>query len=197
MMLMNAKAKELGMTRTTFRSPHGLPPSSRKIAEGDLTTPRDFAILCRHLVLKTDVLKYTSVKKRDFGPLRANGPLHMINHNKLMGKVDGVDGLKTGYTASAGYCLSATALRNNRRVIVVIMGSFGPQGHIDRGASRDRKTIELLTSSFAALPAGSPEFVGKAWATPVSPVSSIEGTSGAPASADEPMVKFNFGPNKR
>jgi D-alanyl-D-alanine carboxypeptidase (penicillin-binding protein 5/6) len=197
--LMNAKAKELGMTRTTFRSPHGLPPSSRKITEGDLTTPRDFAMLCRHLVLKTDVLKYTSAKERDFGPLRAKGPQHMINHNKLLGKVDGVDGLKTGYTASAGYCLSATALRNNRRVIVVIMGSFGPQGNIDRGASRDRKTIELLTSSFAALPAGSPEFVGKAWATPVSPVSAsaTEGTPGAPATADEPMVKFNFGPQKK
>ncbi len=197
--LMNAKAKELGMTRTTFRSPHGLPPSSRNIAEGDLTTPRDFALLCRHLVLKTDVLKYTSAKERDFGPLRAKGPQHMINHNKLMGKVDGVDGLKTGYTKSAGYCLSATALRNNRRVIVVIMGAFGPQGKIDLGASRDRKTIELITSSFAALPAGSPAFVGTPWAAPVSPVSAspTEGTPGAPASSDEPMVKFNFGPKKK
>jgi D-alanyl-D-alanine carboxypeptidase (penicillin-binding protein 5/6) len=197
--LMNSKAKELGMTRTTFRSPHGLPPSSRKIAEGDLTTPRDFALLCRHLVLKTDVLKYTSAKERDFGPLRAKGPQHMINHNKLMGKVDGVDGLKTGYTKSAGYCLSATALRNNRRVIVVIMGAFGPQGKIDLGASRDRKTIELISSSFAALPAGSPAFVGASWAAPVSPISAspTEGTPGAPASTDEPMVKFNFGPKKK
>ncbi len=197
--LMNAKAKELGMTRTTFRSPHGLPPKSRKLADGDLSTPRDFALLCRHLVLKTDVLKYTSAKQRDFGPLRAKGPQHMINHNKLMGKVDGVDGLKTGYTASAGYCLSATALRNNRRVIVVIMGALGAEGKIDLGASRDRKTIELLASSFAALPAGSPAFVGAPWAAPVSPLSpSAEpGAPGAAPSADEPMVKFNFGPKKK
>ncbi|HEY9248870.1 MAG TPA: D-alanyl-D-alanine carboxypeptidase family protein, partial [Rariglobus sp.] len=142
--LMNAKARELGMTHTTFRSPHGLPPASRRTADGDLTTPRDFATLCRYLVLKTDVLSYTSVKERDFGPGRAKGPQHMINHNKLLGRVDGVDGLKTGYTQGAGYCLSATALRNNRRVIVVIMGAFGPGGQIDKGVSRDRKTIELL-----------------------------------------------------
>src|SRR6185437_7197039 len=60
--LMNAKARELGMTRTLFRSPHGLPPPSRHIADGDLTTPRDFAILCRYLLKNTDVLRYTSVR---------------------------------------------------------------------------------------------------------------------------------------
>jgi D-alanyl-D-alanine carboxypeptidase len=65
--LMNAKARELGMTHTTFRTPHGLPPANRHLAEGDLTTPLDFALLCRHLVLKTDVLKYTSIKSRKFG----------------------------------------------------------------------------------------------------------------------------------
>ena len=84
-------------------------------------------------------------------------------------------------------------------MIVVIMGSFGPEGKIDLGASRDRKAIELISSSFAALPAGSPAFVGAPWAAPVSPVSAsaAEGTPGAPASADEPMVKFNFGPKKK
>ncbi len=64
---MNAKARELGMTRTTFRSPHGFPPPSRRIDEGDLTTPRDYALLCRYLLLHTDILKYTSVKTRTFG----------------------------------------------------------------------------------------------------------------------------------
>jgi D-alanyl-D-alanine carboxypeptidase len=156
--LMNAKARELGMTHTTFRTPHGLPPSSRRVADGDLTTPRDFALLCRHLLLKTDVLKYTSVQKRDFGPDRPKGPQQMSNHNKLLGKVAGVDGLKTGYTLGAGYCLSATAQRNGRRIIVVIMGSFGPNGQIDQGHSRDIKTIEMFERGFAALPAGSPAF---------------------------------------
>ena len=203
--LMNAKATELGMTHTTFRSPHGLPPSNRKIADGDLTTPRDFAMLCRHLLLKTDVLKYTSVKERDFGPLRPKGPQHMINHNKLLGRVDGVDGLKTGYTNGAGYCLSATALRDNRRVIVVIMGAFGPGKKIDLGASRDRKAIELLSSSFAALPPGSPVFVGAPWSSPISPISPVsplspsapEGSTVTSPAADEPMVKFNLGPKKK
>src|SRR5262249_35016476 len=93
--LMNAKAHALGMTHSTFRTPHGLPPPSRREADGDLTTPRDFAILCRHLVQNTDVLKYTSVKERDFGAARAKGPEKMRNHNNLLGKIPGVDGLKT------------------------------------------------------------------------------------------------------
>jgi D-alanyl-D-alanine carboxypeptidase (penicillin-binding protein 5/6) len=154
--LMNAKARELGMAHTTFRTPHGLPPSSRRIADGDLTTPRDFAVLCRHLVLNTDVLKYTSIRTRDFGAGRKDGPQHMRNHNNLLGKVTGVDGLKTGYTVGAGYCLSATAERNGRRVIAVIMGSFGPNGQIDKGKTRDLKAIELIERGFAAQPAVMP-----------------------------------------
>jgi D-alanyl-D-alanine carboxypeptidase (penicillin-binding protein 5/6) len=151
--LMNAKAKELGMANTTFRTPHGLPPKGRKIADGDLTTPRDFAVLSRYLLQKTDVLKYTSVLNRDFAPNRQFGETqHMKNHNNLLGKVAGVDGLKTGYTEGAGYCLSATAQRNGRRVIAVIMGSFGPNGQIDKGKARDLKTVELLEQGFAKLP---------------------------------------------
>ncbi len=156
--LMNAKAREIGMTHTTFRSPHGLPPPSRRIADGDLTTPRDFALLCRYLLLHTDVLKYTSVRTRDFAPNRSKGPEHMENHNKLLGKVAGVDGLKTGYTEGAGYCLSATAERNGRRLIVVVMGSFGPGGQKDLGRTRDLKAVELLERGFNALPAGAPSF---------------------------------------
>lgn len=201
--LMNAKARELGMTRTTFRTPHGLPPKSRRIEDGDLTTPRDFALLCRYLVSRTDVIKYTSAKERDFGPARARGPQHMINHNKLLGRVEGTDGLKTGYTQGAGYCLSATAQRNNRRVIIVIMGCFGPQGNIDRGVSRDRKTIELFADCFAKLPAGGPAFTGPA----VSPVMAGEAESPVrsapsngttpPESTDGPMVKFTLKPGKK
>jgi len=152
--LMNAKARSLGMTHTTFRTPHGLPPPSRREADGDLTTPRDFSLLCRYLVQNTDVLKYTSVRERKFGAGRAKGPQDMHNHNNLLGKIPGVDGLKTGYTQSAGYCLSATAERNGRRVITVIMGSFGPGRQIDKGRARDLKAVELIERGFAALPAG-------------------------------------------
>jgi len=187
--LMNAKARELGMTHTTFRTPHGLPPSNRRLEDGDLTTPRDFALLCRHLIQHTDVLKYTAVRERDFGPLRAKGPQHMINHNKLLGKVAGVDGLKTGYTNGAGYCLSATAERNGRRLIVVIMGSFGPGGQIDKGRARDLKTIDLIERGFAAMPAG------PAVASPLAhvPMTAAEKSAATPAPAatdDAPVIKF-------
>jgi D-alanyl-D-alanine carboxypeptidase len=154
--LMNAKARALGMTHTTFRTPHGLPPPSRREADGDITTPRDFSLLCRYLVQNTDVLKYTAVRERDFGTGRAKGPQHMRNHNNLLGKIPGVDGLKTGYTQSAGYCLSATAERNGHRVITVIMGSFGPGRQIDKGRARDLKAVELIERGFAALPADAP-----------------------------------------
>ena len=154
--LMNTKARELGMDRTVFRTPHGLPPTGRRIKDGDLTTPHDYALLCRHLVLHTDVLHYTSVRTRDFGSGRKQGPQHMRNHNNLLGKVTGVDGLKTGFTDGAGYCLSATAERNGRRVIVVIMGALGPNGQRDLGKARDLKAIELLERGFAALPATIP-----------------------------------------
>lgn len=178
--MMNAKARELGMTQTIFRSPHGLPPASRRMADGDLTSPRDFARLCRHLIQNTDVLTYTSIREREFGPNRAGGPMKMRNHNNLLGKIPGVDGLKTGYTHSAGYCLSATAERNSRRIIVVIMGSFGPGRQIDRGRARDLKTIELLDQGFATLPPATVPLVkGTALSAP------------APRATDIPTVKTN------
>ncbi|MBA4136871.1 MAG: D-alanyl-D-alanine carboxypeptidase [Opitutus sp.] len=148
---MNAKAHALGMNATTFRTPHGLPPPSRRVSEGDLSTSRDFALLCRHLIRQTDVLKYTAIRERPFGPARTQGLLQMRNHNNLLGKVAGVDGLKTGYTAAAGYCLSATAERNGRRVIAVVMGALGPGRTVDKGRFRDLKAIEFLDRGFAAL----------------------------------------------
>lgn len=198
--LMNAKAKELGMNNTTFRTPHGLPPKGRKIADGDLTTPRDFALLSRHLLQKTDVLKYTSVVQRDFAPNRQYGETqHMKNHNNLLGKVAGVDGLKTGYTEGAGYCLSATAQRNGRRVIAVVMGSFGPHGQIDKGKTRDLKTVELLEKGFAALPPGPAAPVAAASpitpsASPIVPAPKAAAPEAAPAG--EQPLKFSV-PKKK
>lgn len=208
--LMNAKARALGMTRTTFRTPHGLPPPSRRVEEGDLSTPRDFALLCRHLVLHTDVLKYTAVRDRPFGPNRAQGPIQMRNHNNLLGKIAGVDGLKTGYTQSAGYCLSATAERNGRRVIAVIMGSFGPGRSIDKGRARDLKAIELIDRGFAANPAAlaaTPVVKTTPAAAPVAPaeVPTVRTDKAAPAAAPagqastpaEPMFKFRVIPPEK
>jgi D-alanyl-D-alanine carboxypeptidase (penicillin-binding protein 5/6) len=177
---MNAKAKEIGMKHTIFRTPHGLTSKSQSITEGDLTTPRDFAILCRYLVQKTDVLNYSSIRERDFAPNRAKGPIHMENHNRLIGRVIGVDGLKTGYTENAGYCLSATAERNGRRIVAVIMGCFGPKGEKDYGRSRDQKMIELLERGFAGLNAGQAPAVAPTAAKPTAPKPATSATTPAP-----------------
>lgn len=185
--LMNAKSKSLGMTHSTFRTPHGLPPSNRRIDESDLTTPRDFALLSRHLLRNTDVLKYTSVKTRPFGPPVRATAVEMRNHNNLLGKVAGVDGLKTGFTNGAGFCLSATAQRNGRRVLVVMMGS--PDSH-----TRDLKVSEFLERGLASVPAApmpapisadSPIRPAPAGAAPASPAA-------APANPDQPTVKFSI-----
>lgn len=192
--LMNAKARELGMNHTSFNSPHGLPPNSRRTQDGDISTARDFAVLCRHLLLRTDVLKYTSVSRRMFGNERASGPIDMINHNKLLGKVAGVDGLKTGYTKDAGYCLSATAERNGRRLVVVIMGSYGPGGRADYGQSRDLKTIELMEKGFAALPVGSSNFAAARGKFVQPAVIPLDGPTSKPVPAGAPAVEADAGP---
>ena len=192
--LMNEKAKALGMLNTTFRTPHGLPPSDRNTSNGDLTSPRDFALLARHLLLNTDVLKYSSVRRRNFGaPVRVQ-PVVMDNHNHLLDRVSGVDGLKTGFTNGAGFCLTATALRNGHRVIVVIMGDTDKR-------SRDNKVIELLEQGFAAIPSDSPPFAASVpanspagpspfAAAPMTAETARPATSATPG--EEPMIKFNI-----
>lgn len=178
--LMNAKARELGMTHTTFRTPHGLPPANRKAADGDLTTPRDFALLSRWLLHMTDVTKYTGVRQRSFGEGRrsADRVIAMTNHNHLIGKVAGVDGLKTGFTNSAGFCLSATAERNGRRVIVVVMGSPDSK-------TRDLKVMELLERGFATLAATPAPLPKISTGAP----SAAPATSAATKPTDMPVVK--------
>ena len=199
--LMNAKARELGMTHTTFRTPHGLPPANRRITDGDLTTPRDFALLCRHLVLTTNVLKYTSVRTRQFGAGVRAKPMDMVNHDHLIEHVDGVDGLKTGFTNGAGFCLSATALRHNRRVITVVMGSPDSK-------TRDLKVTEFLDRGFAALPLTGHAFVPVAASAPANPaatasqspvtpapVAPVKPAASTPADA-APAIKFSV-PGKK
>ena len=197
---MNARAQSLGMKHTIFRSPHGLPPSSRKIDEGDLTSPRDLALLSRELLLHTDVLKYSSVKTRNFGEGVRAKPVVMNNHNHLLGAVTGVDGLKTGFTNAAGFCLAATGQREGRRVIVVLMGS--PDRKV-----RDAHVRELIEQGFAKIPAssvftgGAVTAVSPVAASPVSPVapaaSAETPASPAPAAgADAPAVHFEI-PGRR
>ena len=146
--LMNKRAQELGMTSTIIHSVHGLPPGPGQ--EHDVTTARDFALLCRELLKHKDTLRYTATRERAFRP---SDPRHMImmrNHDHLLGAVEGVDGLKTGFFAEAGYSIAITAQRNGQRVIAIVIGST------DRKV-RDAKATELVAKGFLALgPAAQP-----------------------------------------
>lgn len=194
---MNTRARELGLTHTTFRSPHGLPPASRKISEGDLSSPRDLALLSRELLLRTDILKYSSVTTREFGVGVRAKTVVMNNHNHLLRSVAGCDGLKTGFTNSAGFCLAATAQRDGKRVIVVVMGSP------DR-RTRDAHVRRLIEEGFAKIPenslfSGAPLPVAPVAAEAVSPVAPLPSTGApAPAPDDEPpTVEFRLPGKKR
>jgi len=177
---MNARARSLGMTNTEWKSPHGLPPASRRLADTDQTSPRDLATLSLTLLRETDILRYTSAGPRPFGAgVRAQAQM-MDNHNNLLGKVHGVDGLKTGFTRAAGFCLSATAERDGRRLVAVIMGAPTSQ-------QRDIKMAELIEYGFSllAVPELAPVFE-----TPVIDLSTP--VTSDPQPAEIPAVRFEL-----
>ena len=145
--LMNAKAQQLGMSNTRYASVHGLPPAAGQ--KNDVSSARDMATLSRELCKHPAVFAYTSASYRQF---RANTPkpFDMRTHNPfLKDGVDGCDGFKTGYTATAGWSIVVTAKRGGRRVIVVVLGS-------DERKMRDAKARELLNKAFALLPVAAP-----------------------------------------
>ncbi len=112
---MNERAKELGLTSTTFKNPHGLD------AEGHVSSAKDMAIMARELLKHPKILEFTSIYE-DYLQKKDGTSTWLVNTNKLVRFYDGVDGLKTGFTSSAGYCLTATAMKNNLRLIAVVMG---------------------------------------------------------------------------
>ena len=140
--LMNHKAKELGMNSTVFHSVHGLPPAPGQ--EHDVTTARDFSLLCREVVKHPQALKYTSTREH---PFRQNNPGRAVTlrtHNHLLGHVEGCDGLKTGFFAQAGFSIAVTAVRQGQRVIVVLLDSPDLK-------TRDHAATELVAKGFTAL----------------------------------------------
>ncbi len=140
--LMNRKAKQLGMTSTEFRSVHGLPPARGQ--EHDVTTARDLAILCRELLKHPDTLRYTSTRERTFRPNAGPKTVVMRTHNHLLARVDGCDGLKTGYITQAGFSIAVTASRNGQRIVAVVLDSIDLK-------TRDARAAELVAKGFAAL----------------------------------------------
>lgn len=132
---MNLKAKELGMKNTKFYNTNGLPSEESEM--GNYTTAYDVALMTRELLNYPNVLNYTSVW---IDHLRA-GDSFLRNTNKLVRFYDGADGVKTGYTTEAGFCLSATAQRAGLRFISVIMKA--PSSQV-----RFEESKELLSSAF-------------------------------------------------
>ncbi len=108
---MTTKAKQLGMTRTQFGNASGLPDESM------VSTARDMATLAMRL--QDDFPQYYDLFSTT--SFTYNGQ-NYGNHNKLLGVVEGVDGLKTGYTRAAGWNLAASAIRDDRRIVAIIMG---------------------------------------------------------------------------
>lgn len=138
--MMNARAKELGMTNTTFKNASGLD------AEGHLTTARDIATMSRALMRHDKIFEYTRIW---MDTLRG-GQTELVNTNKLIRFYKGATGLKTGTTAGAGSCLSATAERDGLSLIGVVMG-------YPNSKERNAAARKLLDYGFANFEIVTPE----------------------------------------
>ncbi len=116
--LMNKRAKELGMNDTNFVNCTGLDDDPD--AKNHLTSAYDIALMSRELLVKhPDIKKFTTIWMDTI----RNGSFGLANTNKLVRFYQGATGLKTGFTSQAGYCLSASALRDGMELIAVVMGA--------------------------------------------------------------------------
>lgn len=113
---MNERAEQLGMKDSHFENCTGLS------APGHLSTAKDIAIMSMELLKHPTILKYSSIYMETISEGRQS-PIELVNHNKLVRFYKGCDGLKTGFTQEAMYCISATAVRNDVRMLSVIMGA--------------------------------------------------------------------------
>ena len=131
---MNNRARGLGMDDTHFVNPTGL------TAEGHVTSAHDIALMSRELLTKhPDIRRFTTIWTDSI----RGGTFDLANTNKLIRRYDGATGLKTGYTASAGYCISATAEREGMELIAVVM----------KGETADKRNADakaLLNYGFSA-----------------------------------------------
>ena len=136
--VMTRKAAELGMTNTTFRNASGLPHWRQR------STARDMAALAQALVRDfPHHYHFFSLKNYSYAGRNYR------NHNKLLSRYDGADGIKTGYIRASGYNLAASAERDGTRLITVVFGGKSPRW-------RDRHVTRLMNRGFAALRGTSP-----------------------------------------
>lgn len=127
--MMNKHARHLGMENSHFVNSHGLPHPEH------YTTARDIAILSRAMIHYPE--EYALYKEREF----TYNNIRQTNRNRLLWSDPSVDGLKTGHTEEAGYCLAASAEREGMRLISVVMGA-------DSESARERQTQQLLSYGF-------------------------------------------------
>lgn len=113
--MMNDRAKELGLQDTNFKNCHGLDEANH------YSTAYDMAIMAKELVKHTKIFEFTSIYE-DYLRKDTDRSFWLVNTNKLVRFYPGVDGLKTGYTSEAGFCITATANINDMRIITVVMG---------------------------------------------------------------------------
>ena len=113
--MMNNRAKELGLQDTNFKNCHGLDEANH------YSTAYDMAIMAKELVKHTKIFEFTSIYE-DYLRKGTDRSFWLVNTNKLVRFYPGVDGLKTGYTSEAGFCITATANINDMRIITVVMG---------------------------------------------------------------------------
>ncbi len=132
--LMTKKAKQLGMTRTTFKNASGLPN------RGQLSTARDMATL--GMAIRRNHPKFFKLFKTKHFVYQGT---KYTNHNNLLGSYSGTDGIKTGYTSASGFNLVASVERNGQRIIGVVFGG-------KKARSRDRHMIKLLNRHFKTKP---------------------------------------------
>jgi D-alanyl-D-alanine carboxypeptidase len=138
--LMNANARRLGMSQSNFVNPNGLP------AENHITSARDLAILARALIREfPEYDSYWHISSIRYGNRV------MRNYNSLIDRYPGADGMKTGFICASGYNVVASATRNGRRLIAVVLGAWS-------GAVRAQKAAQLLERGFNS--------AGLSWLTP-------------------------------
>lgn len=137
--MMTARARSLGMRNSVFYNPSGLPNPGQK------SSARDMAILARSL------MQYFPQYYHIFHTIRFNYKGQTIEtHNNLMRRYKGMDGLKTGYTVASGFNLVASAVRDNRRIIVVVFGGTS-------AVSRDNHVAELMTKGLDRMTGKTPD----------------------------------------
>lgn len=138
--LMNQRARELGLIHSEYSNASGLPPTLLGLGGRQVMSARDVAELVRHALTVPRLLEFVST----YGyTMRSNSTKKPVlwNNNKLLRRYQGVDGLKTGFTTEAGYCIAATAKRDELRLIAVVLGSSSE-------ASRESDITKLLDYGF-------------------------------------------------